>query len=75
MNTLRIQTILEKDGEVCFSNLPFRKGDRVEAIFTLLSKNDDEMRSEALISFIERAKQSKFRSLGPYPSRDELHER
>jgi hypothetical protein len=75
MKTLRIETIVEKEGELHFTDLSFRKDDRVEAIITLFSKNDEKVRAEALRSFIERAEHSKFRSIGPYPSRDELHER
>ena len=75
MKTIRVETIVEKDGEVHLSELPCQKGDRVDVNLTIHEKNDEEVRAEARRSFIERAKQSKFRSEGPYPTRDELHER
>ena len=75
MMTVRAETIVEKDGEVHLSDLPCQKGDRVEVILTIHEKNDEEVRAEARRSFIEQTKQSKFRSEGPYPTRDELHER
>lgn len=73
MNSFSIRTFLEKDAEVHLTGLPFQKGDRVEVIVTLL--DNAEARDQALHRFTDRAKQSKFRSDGPYPTRDELHER
>ncbi len=80
MNATRIETVIQKDGELHLSHLPCRQGDRVEAIVLVLSEadklNDDERkREQARQEFLELARASTFRSTGPYPTRDELHER
>jgi hypothetical protein len=80
MLATKIETTVVNDGELHLTQLPCRKGDRVEAIILVLNNGDDsaEMeakREEALKRFNERADASKFRSTGPYPTRDELHER
>ena len=75
MKTIRVETIVEKDGEVHLCDLPCLNGNRIEIILTIPEKDDEEKRSEARRSFLERAEKSKFRSIGPYPTRDELHER
>jgi hypothetical protein len=77
MNATRIETVLQSDGELHLTQLPFRKGDRVEAIILSLDKKGEEdaakKREEARQRFLELAKSSSFRSTGPYPNRDELH--
>ena len=87
MTPIKIETTIQQDGELRLTELPFRKGDRVEA--TLLAVHEDKdvkgnaaysddanlIRKEALERFLARAAASTFRSVGPYPSRDELHER
>lgn len=75
MNSIRIKTVIETDGELHVSNLPCRKGDEVEAIVILPDHAANEQRKAARQRFLERAGASAFRSCGPYPSRDELHER
>jgi hypothetical protein len=80
MLATKIETTVVNDGELHLTQLPCRKGDRVEAIILVLNNGDDsaevEMkREEALKRFNARADASKFRSTGPYPTRDELHER
>ena len=75
MQTVRIKAVVENDGELRLSNLPCRKGDEVEAIVFLPDPDRDAERRAARERFLERARASKFRSVGPYPSRDELHER
>jgi hypothetical protein len=87
MNAIKIETTIQTDGELHLTELPFRKGDRVEAIVLPLTAmtegkmpasdlvTEEEMRREALERFLARATASKFRSNGPYPTRDELHER
>ncbi len=75
MSAVKINSIVEKDGELQLTNLPCRKGDHVEATLVIRPQVTEEEREAALQRLIERAKASTFRSTGPYPTRDELHER
>jgi hypothetical protein len=84
MNAIRIEATFKNDGVLHLTNLPFREGDRVEAILQLVKSASDnqvatireeEARAEAIRQFLEGARASKFCSTGPYPTRDELHER
>lgn len=81
MNAIRVETVIQSDGELHLSHLPCRKGERVEAIVLLLDSAQgvamerEAQRAAALRQLLERAKTSQFRSTGPYPTRDELHER
>lgn len=80
MSTLKVQAIVEADGELHLKGLPCRKGDRVEAVLQVSSASEAEAdrareREEARQRLLERARKSTFRSEGPYPTRDELHER
>jgi hypothetical protein len=59
MGTFRIRTVIEADGELHLTSLPFQKGDQVEVIITPIK--DDDVRADARRSFIEQANQSKFR--------------
>lgn len=80
MIATKIETTVQNDGELHLTQLPCRKGDRVEAIILVLEngasqEEAEKKRAEALRRFQARADASTFRSVGPYPSRDELHER
>ncbi len=86
MNAIRIETTIQTDGELHLMHLPCRKGDRVEAIVLVLNDaaeekipsdlaGEERKRQEALEQFLALARASRFRSSGPYPTRDELHER
>ena len=80
MNATKIEMTVQNDGELHLTQLPCRKGDRVEAIILVLENHVDEeeaekKREEALKHFNALADASTFRSIGPYPTRDELHER
>ncbi len=85
MNAVKIEATIQTDGELHLTQLPCRKGDRVEAILLLVGKAAaqqepadpvrEKRREEALKRFQARADASRFRSDGPYPTRDELHER
>jgi hypothetical protein len=81
MIATKIEMTVQNDGELYLTQLPCRKGDRVEAIILVLegaadaSSEADRKREEALRRFNERVDSSTFRSPGPYPTRDELHER
>ncbi len=75
MNSIRIKTVVETDGELHVANLPCRKGDQVEAIVMLPDHLDDEKRKTAREQFLKHARASSFCSSDKYPSRAELHER
>ena len=75
MTSVRIETVVESNGELHLSHLPYQKGDRVEALITLRSPIDEQAEDAARQRFLERARRSQFCSFGPYPNRDELHER
>jgi hypothetical protein len=80
MNATKIEMTVQNDGELHLTRLPCRKGDRVEAIILVLENHVDEeeaerKREEARQSFLALTEASTFRSTGPYPTRDELHER
>jgi len=83
MNVIRVETTVEADGELHFTQLPCRHGDKVEAIILILEQSSqpaadaerEKSRVAALDQFLTLARSSSFRSAKPYPSRDELHER
>jgi hypothetical protein len=76
MNAVRIETTIQADGELHLTQLPFRRGDKVEAIVLILeSSGEEKAREEARQRFLALARASHFRSTGPYPTRNELHER
>jgi hypothetical protein len=75
MNPIRVETTIESDGILHIANLPCHRGDRVEAIILLQAQIEASARQAARQRFLARARQSKFRSSGSYPSREELHER
>jgi hypothetical protein len=80
MIATKIETTVQADGELHLTQLPCRKGDRVEAIILVLDNGvdaaeDERKREEARKQFNALADASTFRSIGPYPTRDELHER
>ncbi len=75
MEPIRVETIVQTDGELHLSNLPCQKGDRVEAVIVIRNTPEEQDRRLARQRFLDRARQSKFCSTGPYPTRDQLHER
>lgn len=76
MTPIHIETTVETDGELHLTQLPCRKGDRVQAVvYVPDSPAREKEREDALQRFLARASASQFRSEGPYPTRDELHER
>lgn len=83
MNAVRVETRIESDGELHLTELPCRRGDKVEAIILILERafrpaadvEREKVRAAAVEQFLELARSSSFRSSGPYPTRDELHER
>jgi len=83
MNAVRIETMVEADGELHLKDLPCRRGDKVEAIVLVLEPSAgpvldtqrERARAAALEQFLTLARSSAFRSAGAYPTRDELPER
>ncbi len=83
MNAFRVETTVQADGELHLRQLPCRRGDKVEAIVLILNQplepgagaEREQARGAALDQFLALARSSKLRSIGPYPTRDELHER
>ncbi|HJT76213.1 MAG TPA: hypothetical protein VJ739_03340 [Gemmataceae bacterium] len=75
MQAVKIQTAVETDGELHLTGLPCRKGNRVEVIVLITDETTEAEREAALQRFLAGARASTFKSEGPYPSRDELHER
>ena len=83
MNAVRVETTVEADGELRLTDLPCRRGDKVEAIVLILESSPrstpgeewEKARAAALDQFLALARSSSLRSAGPYPTRDELHER
>jgi hypothetical protein len=84
MNAVRVQMTVEADGELHLTQLPCRRGDKVEAIVLILEPSSrpapkeaerEKTRAAALDRFLALARSSAFRSANPYPTRDELHER
>jgi hypothetical protein len=76
MQAIRVETTIQTDGELRLTQLPCRRGDKVEAIVLILQPSvEEKAREEARQRFLELARASQFRSIGPYPTRAELHER
>lgn len=83
MNAVRVETTVEADGELHLTQLPCRRGDKIEAIVLILEPSSrpapdaerEKTRAAAVDQFLALARSSAFRSAGPYPSRDDLHER
>jgi hypothetical protein len=75
MAAIRVDAVVEEDGQVTLRNLPVHKGDRIEAIVTVPELSLEEQRLAARKRLLERARSSSFCSDGKYPTRDELHER
>lgn len=81
MNAVRVETMVEADGELHLTQLPCQRGDKVEAIILILEPPSqsapdaerEKLRAVALDQFLALARSSTFCSAGPYPSRDELH--
>jgi hypothetical protein len=75
MKAVKVQAWVENDGELHLTNLPCKKWDRVEVIVLIPDQPMEEERQEALRRLQSLADESGFKSSGPYPTRDELHER
>ena len=73
MKRIRVQTTIKRGGVLHVAHLPCSEGERVEAV--ILVPDDRGGREAACRRFLARAKRSRFRSSGSYPTRSELHER
>ncbi len=71
----KTQAWIQEDGELHLTNLPCKKWDRVEVILLIDEQPTEEERQAAIERLTALAQKSTFRSTGPYPTRDELHER
>src|SRR5439155_11249294 len=75
VNAVRVQTTIEADGELHLTELPCRRGDKVEAIVRILEQpfraahdaEREKARAAALHQFLALARSSSFRSASPYP--------
>ncbi len=75
MKAHKVQAWIEADGELHLKGLPCKKWDHVEVILLISDQPTEEQRQEGLRHMKEQAEKMQFRSTGPYPTRDELHER
>jgi hypothetical protein len=83
MNVIRVETTVIADGELHLTELPCRRGDKVEAIVLIQEppprsapvNEREKARAAAVDQYLALARSSSFRSTGPYPMRDELHVR
>lgn len=75
MEAFKVEAVADLDGELRLTGLPFRKGDKVAAILWLPLQEEDALHWDARRRLLEHARQHEFRSQGPYPTREELHER
>jgi hypothetical protein len=75
MQAIKTIAWIEADGNLHLEGLPCKKGSYVEVIILIPDQPTQEQRQEALERLQGRADEMNFRSNGPYPTRDELHER
>jgi hypothetical protein len=64
MTSICIETVVESNGELHLSHLPYQKGDRVEAMITLRAPVDEQAKDAARQRFLARARRSLFCSSG-----------
>jgi hypothetical protein len=82
MKAVGVETTVVADGELHLTDLPCRRGDKVEAIVLILEQSSqpapdgesEKTRAAALDHFLALARSSSFRSAGPYPTREEIHQ-
>lgn len=83
MSAFRVETTVESDGELHLTELPCRRGDKVEVIVHILESASghttgagwETARAAAVEQLLALARASRLCSVGPYSTRDELHER
>ena len=76
MSRITVKAVVqEADAEIVTTGLPKPQGDEIEAVLEVKDPVDrDKERQAALERLLESSRKSTFRSNGPYPTRDELHE-
>lgn len=67
----KINTIIQTEGVLHLTGLPYHRGDRVEGLVTLSPATGLSGREHARERFLARARQSRMCSQTPYPRRDE----
>jgi hypothetical protein len=80
---LRLETTILPGHRLEISDPELPEGAKVEVIVLILETSSrpapdaerEKARAAALDQFLALARSSSFRSAGPYPTRDELHER
>jgi hypothetical protein len=75
MDVIHVETVVQSGGVIHITDLPYQTGDRVDAVIALHREPKERERESARQRLLERSRRSQFRSSGPYPTRDELHER
>jgi hypothetical protein len=77
MITLRIKADIQSDRRVVLELPPEVPMGPAELVVTVDSRNGERetARAGALDQFLALARASSFRSVGTYPTRDEMHER
>ncbi len=75
MQAIKTHAWIKADGDLHLEGLPCKKDTYVEVIVLIPDQPTEEERQQALKHLQELSDQMKFRSTGPYPTRDELHER
>ena len=48
MNSIKLNTVLEKDGEIKIDGVPYKKGDKVEMLIQLDSETEQEHMNRVL---------------------------
>jgi hypothetical protein len=74
MEAVKVQKWIETDGELHLTGLPVQKWDHVEVIILIPDRRTEEERQKALRQMKALAESMRFKSTGPYATRDELHE-
>jgi hypothetical protein len=77
MITFRISTDVKDDRRVVLTLPPEVPTGKAELVVTVDSQGVEraKARAAALDQYLALARSSSFRSAGPYPTRDEMHER
>jgi hypothetical protein len=77
MITFRISADVKDDRRVVLTLPPEVPTGQADLVVTVDSQGAERetMRAAALDQYLKLARSSSFRSAGPYPTRDELHER
>ena len=75
MTSVKVRAQATSDGEVKLSGLPFAEGVWVDALVSVVEEPRKSAVLKARRAWAEMARASRLKTEGPYPTRDELHER